>query len=117
MPILRIDYNPKLVGRDTIAAFSEDILEKSMQIFDMKKDLFSVFVREFSEFDFSGACIELEVLCGAHEFVKEGKTVEEVRDTWSQEHASAVTEWKSDRQVGSIISAVTAVNWKVHWNK
>lgn len=66
MPVLRIDYDSKVTSDELISDFSTYILEKSTEIFGMKRELFSVFVRAYGPQDYSTAQIEVECFAGAH---------------------------------------------------
>lgn len=115
MPIIRIDYNPRLINKATIRSFSEYMLEESVRIFGMKKELYSMFVSEYGEMDFSTAQIEVEIYCGAHEFEGFEESAKDRSDRISTEHAKSIKLWKKDKDAMGIICTITASNWKVNW--
>ena len=115
MPVLRVDYDSKLTNDVVITEFCEMYLRRAMEVYGMSKDYFSVFVRPYSEFDFSVAQIEVECIAGEHEYGANDAEVKACRERYAAELAQTVREWKAGKLTGSVISTVTATPWKVTW--
>lgn len=116
MPLVRCDYNTEDVSEETIKLFVEDLLEVSMRIWDLGEDYISIFTSPYREADRSTAAMEIEYRVGAKEFIKDGKTVDEVHTYFSEEVSTEVRRLKEKHNIDrGVVLSITEENWKANW--
>lgn len=116
MPLIKVDYDEKLLDADVMDDFIKALLQESMKIYDYGEDKVSIFSAEYGRHHFSTAAAEIEIRAKLAEYDKPGIDRNELRQKHLDEYKTFLNEFIAKNSLPKgIVFTITFEDWSVEW--
>lgn len=116
MPLIKIDYNEKIIDTEAIKILVEELLKESMRVYSTDVDKVSIFTSPFGENFASTAAAEIEVRAKLSEYERPNKSKDELRQEHMREYYTFLKNFIAKHQIQrGIVFTITFEDWQVIW--
>ena len=116
MPLIKIDYNEKILDSATMDDLVQLLLHETMRIFNYGEDKVSIFSAPYGQHAFSTAAAEVEVRAKKAEYDKPNTDANELRQQHMKEYENILAKFvKAHALPKGTVFTITFEDWEVVW--
>ncbi len=116
MPLIKIDYNEKILDKSTINLLIEKLRQESMEIYNAGEDKVSVFTSSFGDHFFSKFAAEIEIRANKKRYETPDKKPDEIRKEHVTKYSILLNEFIEEFKIKEgFVFTITFEDWQVAW--